>query len=97
MRYLYSKTLKSWSLDKTNYRPASLLSYIPKVFERIICNQINEYIEPFLSKVLTGLRRKHNTQHSLLNILENVKEALDKYRIEFFSGSPQWSYLGQLD
>ena len=26
-----------------------------------------------------GLRKKHNTQHSLLNILENFKEALDKY------------------
>ena len=50
-----------------NYRPVSLLSYISNVFERVISNQINEYIESFLSKVLTGFRR-----------LENFKEALDK-------------------
>ena len=56
--------------DKTtNYRPVSLLSHISKVFGRLIYN---------LSKVLTGFRKNHSTQHSLLKILENFKEALDK-------------------
>ena len=64
--------------DKTNYRPVSLLSHITKVFERVIYKQVNEYIEPFLSKVITGFRKNHNTQHSLLKMLENFKEALDK-------------------
>ena len=64
--------------DKIIYRPVSLLSHISKVFERIIYNQINEYIEPFLSKVLTGFRKNHNTQNSLIKMLENYKEALDK-------------------
>ena len=64
--------------DKTNYRPVSFLSHISKVFERIIYNQINEYIEPFLSKVLTGFCKNHNTQHFLLKMLENFKEVLDK-------------------
>ena len=35
-------------------------------------------IEPFLSKVLTGFRENHNTQHSLLKMLENFKESSDK-------------------
>ena len=61
-----------------NYRPVSLLSHISKAFERVIYNQINEYTEPFLSKVLTGFRKNHNIQHSLLKMLENFKEALDK-------------------
>ena len=64
--------------DKTNYRPVSLLSHISKVFERISYNQINEYIETFPFKVLTGFRKNHNTQRSLLKMLENFKEALDK-------------------
>ena len=51
---------------------------MPKVFERIIFNQINEYIEPFLSNLLTGFRKNHNTQHCLLKMLEKWKEALDK-------------------
>ena len=64
--------------DKSNYRPVSLLSHMSKVFERIIYNQINEYIEPFSSNLLTGFRKNHNTQHSLLKMLESFKEALDK-------------------
>ena len=61
-----------------NYRPVSLLSHISKVFERVIYNQINEYIEPFLLKILTGFHKDPNTQHSLLKTLEHFKEALDK-------------------
>ena len=68
---------KADPLYKTNYRPVSLLSHISKVFERLIYNQINEYVETFLSRLLTGLRKNQNT-HSLLKMLENFKEALDK-------------------
>ena len=63
---------------KSNYRPVSLLSHMSKVFERINYNQINEYIEPFLSNLITGFRKNHNTQYSLLKMLESFKEALDK-------------------
>ena len=56
----------------------SLLSHMSKAFERIIYNQIIKYIEPFLSNLLTGFRKNHNTQHSLLKMLESFKEALDK-------------------
>ena len=54
------------------------LVYILKFFERVIYNQINEYIEPFLSKVLDGFCKKYNRQHSLLNVLENFEEPLGK-------------------
>ena len=55
--------------DEANYRPISLLYHISKVFERVIYNQLNEYIEPFLSEVLTGFHKNHNTQHSLRKVL----------------------------
>ena len=69
---------KADPFDKINYRPVSLLSYMSKVFEKIFFNQINKYIEPFLSNLLTGFRKNHNTQHCLLKMLEKWKEALDK-------------------
>ena len=56
---------KADPFDKTNYRPISLLSHISKVFE---------YIEPFLSKVLTGFRKSHNTERSLLKMLEYLRK-----------------------
>ena len=61
---------------KTNCPTVSLLSHISKVFERVIYNQINEYIKPLLSKVLTGFCKNHITQHSLSKMLKNFKEAL---------------------
>ena len=48
-----------------------------KVFERITFSQIKEYIEPYLSNLLTGFRKSHNTQHCLLKMLEKWNEALD--------------------
>ena len=48
-----------------------------KFFERIIFNQINKYIEPFLSNLLTGFQKNQNTQHCLLIMLEKWKEDFD--------------------
>ena len=45
---------------------------------RIIFNQISTYVEPHFSSFITGFRKNHNTQHSLLKMLELRKEALDK-------------------
>ena len=49
-----------------------------KVFERIVFNQINKHVEPFLSNILLRFRKNHYRQHYLLKMLEKWKEALDK-------------------
>ena len=69
---------KAHPFDITKYRPVSLLSHVPKVYERLIFNQISAYFEPLFSTFLTGFRKIHNTQHSLLKMLELWKEALDQ-------------------
>ena len=53
-----------------NYRPVSLLPHISKVFERVIYKQINYFIENKISKCVTGFRKSHGTQHSLIVMLE---------------------------
>ena len=65
-------------LQKENYRPVSLLPHISKVFERVIYNQINSFMENKISKCVTGFRKSHGTQHSLIVMLEKWKKALDK-------------------
>ena len=69
---------KTDPFDKVNYRPPSLMSYVSKVYERIIFNQISTYFEPYFSSFLTGFCKNHNTQHSLLKRLELWEKALDK-------------------
>ena len=64
--------------DKENYQPISTLSNLSKVFERLLYNQIEKYMENKLSKLLTGFRKNHSTQHALLKTMEMWKEHLNK-------------------
>ena len=65
-------------LKKENYRPIGLLPHVSKVFERILYAQINNYMQNKLSKYVTGFRKSHGTQHSLMVMLEKWKNVLDK-------------------
>ena len=60
-------------LKKENYRSVSLVPHVSKVFERIIYKQINVYMQDKLSKHITGFRRSHGAQHSLMTMLEKWK------------------------
>ena len=64
-------------LSKENYRPVSLLPHLSKVFEWIIYKQINSYMEDKFAKCLTGFRKSHRTQHSLLTMLEKWKRGIN--------------------
>ena len=69
---------KKNDLDKENYRPVSVLSYVTKVFERIMYMQIDTFMRDKLSKLLTGFRKNHSTQHCLMSMLEMWKNTFDK-------------------
>ena len=49
-----------------------------KVFERILYNRINDFMKDKLSNILTGFRKGHSAQHSLLIMVEKWKRALDE-------------------
>ena len=69
---------KNDDLEKENYRPISVLPHMPKAFERIMYTQTESFMEDKLSKLLTGFRKNHSTQHCLINMLEKWKNALGK-------------------
>ena len=64
--------------EKENYRQVSILSNFSKDFARLICNQLNEFIETKFSKFFPGFRKNHNTQYTLLRMIENWKAQLNK-------------------
>ena len=68
---------KEESLNKENYRPASILLHLSKVFERILFKIIDSFMENKFSPYLCGLRKNHNAQYSLLKMIENWKKELD--------------------
>ena len=53
-------------LDKENYRSASVSFSVSKVSERIIYSQTNVFLQDKLSNLLTGFRKNHSAQHSLM-------------------------------
>ena len=65
-------------LQKENYRPVSLLPHVSKIFERIIHKQITNYMTDKLAHSITGFRKSHGTQNSLVVTLEKWKRILDK-------------------
>uniref|UniRef100_A0A7M5XI00 Reverse transcriptase domain-containing protein n=1 Tax=Clytia hemisphaerica TaxID=252671 RepID=A0A7M5XI00_9CNID len=67
---------KDSALEKSNYRPISLLPTISKVFERLMVNQMLPFLYTFLSKFLCGFRKGHSTQHALINLLERWQNHL---------------------
>ena len=60
-----------------NYRPVSVLLSVSKVFERIIQNQIKNYVDEILSPYLCGYRKGFSTQFALLSLIEKWRKALD--------------------
>ena len=63
-----------------NYRPISLLSNLSKLFERAMHTRIYDFFESnkMLSDLQFGFRKNHSTNHALLDIVEKIKENLDK-------------------
>ena len=63
--------------DKENYRPVNVLSLLSKVFERLLYDQLSDYLEKYLNTVLCGFRKAHSTQHAFFTVLQAWQEELD--------------------
>ncbi|KAK3570671.1 hypothetical protein QTP86_024757, partial [Hemibagrus guttatus] len=63
--------------DISNYRPVSLLSFLSKILERVVCNQLSDYLmqnnvhDPNQS----GFKAAHSTETALLAVTEKLHAA----------------------
>ena len=64
-------------LDKTKYRPVSILPCISKVMESAIDCQLSEYFYEKKAGFLSAYRKKYNTQSVLVKAIEDWRYALD--------------------
>ena len=67
--------------DRTNFRPVSLLPLLSKLFEKIMYDQLYEYAETFVTKLLCVFHKAQSTQHALFRILQNWQKELGSSRI----------------
>ena len=63
--------------EKADYRLVSVLPLLLKVFEKIINDQLYEYMENFLSELFCGFQKAHFTQHALFRLTQIWQAELD--------------------
>ena len=74
-----TQVLKKGSRNqRENYRPASILPILYKIFEKILSKQLYIYFENILSKLQCGFRKGFSTQYYLLLTIKKWKKAADK-------------------
>ena len=61
---------KGETTDKENYRPVSVLPLFSKIFEKVIYDQLSQYLEKYLNSLLCGFRKAHSSQHALFKLLQ---------------------------
>ena len=66
--------------DLNNYRPISLLPLLSKIFEKIVYNQLYNYLDHFnlFNPTQFGFRRNRSTVQAVMDHLEFVYNNLDK-------------------
>ena len=66
-------------MNKTKYRPISILPSISKIYERIMQSQLAKFIENHLYIHMCKYRKGHSTQFALLTLVEKWKKILDNH------------------
>ena len=66
--------------DKTkceNYRPISLLPNISKIFERVMYNRLDNFLNSseIIYKFQFGFHKQYSTNHALLSIVGQIRNA----------------------
>ena len=74
VRPLYKKDGRT---EKSNYRPIRVLSYVSKINERCLYDQIYSYFDKIFSRCQCDFRKGICTQHILLTMIEKMKISRD--------------------
>ena len=69
---------KEDNLNKTNFRPVSILTGISKLYESVVNDQLLEYFSRLFNDLISAYRKGYSCQSLLVKCIDNWKNALDK-------------------
>jgi len=72
---------KDCRLNKTNYKPLSILPSLSKVFETLVHSGISPYFENIFHDYVLAYRKSYGTNTTLLNLTEQWKKELENHNI----------------
>ena len=66
-----------------NYRPISVLPVLSKIFERVVYDQISDYLEDneMLTPCQFGFRKRYNTEIAITLLTDNIRRAMDNGKL----------------
>ena len=72
-------------LNPSNYRPISTLSALTQIFEKLICEQLVNYLErrSVLCQYQFGFRKGHSTAQAIAEIPDNLRKSIDNNMYTF--------------
>ena len=70
---------KDSKLDYSNYHPISPLSNIEKILEKLMYKRLYTFLNKnnIIYNLQLGFRQQYSTSHTLINITDNIRKALD--------------------
>ena len=91
----FNQALVNPFIKKTNYRPISNLSFLSKVFEKVVANRLHEniYKHHLSDDLLSAYRRFHSTEIALLKIHNDIVDNMDKGKVTLLDLSAAFSTM----
>ena len=87
---IVSLLLKKSGLDEStsgNYRPVSNLTFLSKVFERVVHRQMSPYliVNKLMPEFQSAYRPDHSTETAVLKVFSDIIDAIDKGQLALLS------------
>ena len=61
-----------------SYRPVNLLHIFCKIYERLLQENLTNYVNTFLSKFISAYPKSYSSSHVLICLVENWKNSLEE-------------------
>ena len=72
---------KDDSMNKTNFRPVSIMVCFSKVFVKLYCDQLLDFFNKVVSKFLSAFRKGYSCETVLIKMIEDCRKSLSEHMV----------------
>ena len=95
--WYYPLHTKGRKNNKENYRVISILPTLPKIFERVLFEQVSSFFDDFLSDQQCEFWKGHSKKNGLLSLLEKWKISFDMGESFYYQTSQRYLIASIMD